>query len=191
MKKLLLFFLTILFSFNLFATPVVPYSQADEDMFERNVQALDEYAGVYGNASGFVKIADLDGDTQGACTTTQVKYDVSVTGGTSGTTYTLGMSLPAKAYIKGTWYHISTAFTASGGDSKLAFQCEDAGNLLTATAMSGFSADTLHDGAVAAGGASSTWVKDIAAECDIKTVVTDGDFIAGVLLFDVEWCQHL
>lgn len=58
-------------------------------------------------------------------------YDVSVKGGTSGSTYGLGVTLPAKSTILRGWLTILTRFNGSGGT--VALKCEDSANLLAAT----------------------------------------------------------
>jgi len=60
-------------------------------------------------------------------------YQPAVQGGTAGSTYGLGVYLPAKSTILRGWITIASRFDAGG---TVALKCEDAGNLLAATDLS-------------------------------------------------------
>lgn len=83
----------------------------------------------------------------------------------------LGVSLPAKAIIIRSWLYTVAQLTDTG-TCTIAFSCEDANNIKTATDFGGVAADTLTEGAST--GASSAFTKSIAAACEITATVADG-----------------
>ena len=114
------------------------------------------------------------------------KATYDVTGGDSGVVGALGLgvTLPAKALIKKTWFYTETQFTDSGAGT-VAISCEDANNLYTASDITGIAAGAFTDGA--ADGAGANMVSSIAAACEIKATVAGSDQTAGKLHFFVEY----
>lgn len=110
-------------------------------------------------------------------------YDVAVNGGGIGP-HSLSVALPAKAIIKRSWYQIGTQFTDSGSGT-VAISCEDAGNILPATDITGQAAGTLHDGAST--GSLATMVQGIASNCDLVATVAGAAQTAGRLVVFVEY----
>lgn len=99
----------------------------------------------------------------------------------------LGVFLPAKAVITRSWYYVTTATTGHPA-SRVAFQCEDANNIKTATDMSAYSADTLVEGAST--GATSAMVTNIAAGCEINAVITGNVMSTGLIEIYVDYVIH-
>lgn len=95
------------------------------------------------------------------------KVVLDVTGnsnlGTSGSTHGLGVYLPAGALITQSWFYTVTQFTGSG--SQLKMTCEDAGNVMAATGITGITAGTIT--AAASTGSAATMVAAIAAQCQV------------------------
>lgn len=117
----------------------------------------------------------------------KVDYNVLTDGGTIATRG-LGVFLPAKAMIKQVWFRINTQFV-DGGVGTVALQCEDAGNLFTATDITGSAIGTITAGA--ATGTAATMVSSIAATCEIQAVVAGAAQTAGNLTMWVEYVVHL
>jgi hypothetical protein len=103
--------------------------------------------------------------------------------------YSTGVYLPANALVLQDWMYVVTAFTDAGNNgnaSKVALHCEDAGNLKAAfSPQLGGGAGTIHDGA--SSGASTVFVGNISAPCEIKATVTQDDFSAGKAIFFVDY----
>jgi hypothetical protein len=114
----------------------------------------------------------------------RVDYNVATDLGTVGA-HLLGVTLPAKAIIVRTWFYTVTQFTDTTTGT-VAFHCEDANNLYTATDITGIAAGATTPGAVD-GGAESTFVGSIGAACEITATVADDAMTAGRLIFFVEY----
>ncbi len=111
-------------------------------------------------------------------------WDTSVSSGGVVGTHSLGVALPAKALITQSWtYSITQPATASSGT--VAFQCEDANNILTASDVSGYTAGTVTTGAST--GSAATMVAGISASCNISAVVATGAMSAGKLAVFVRY----
>lgn len=97
----------------------------------------------------------------------RVTYDVALKGGTVAA-HGLGQFLPAKSVIVRDYLYIDTAFT-DGGAGTVAFSCEDANNLKTATDLTAVSAGQFVEGA--ATGGSAAFVSGIGSACEITATV--------------------
>lgn len=113
-------------------------------------------------------------------------YDFDKHGGSTGT-IGLGRYLPANAVITRSWLHIDTALV-SGGTGTIAFSCEDANNIKTATYLGGSSTGDLVEGAST--GAASAFVTSIAAKCEISAVLAVQAFTAGKASAYVRYFIH-
>lgn len=113
-------------------------------------------------------------------------YDFDKHGGAVGT-IGLGRYLPKDAVITRSWLHVDTA-AVSGGTGTIAFQCEDANNIYTATYIGGSSTGALLEGAST--GASSAFKTSIAAKCEISAVLAVEDFTAGKVSAYVRYFVH-
>lgn len=85
--------------------------------------------------------------------------------------HSLGVALPAKALIIRSWLYTVTQMSDTG-TCTIAFSCEDANNIKTATDFGAVSADTLTEGAST--GATSAMTKSIASACNITATTADG-----------------
>ncbi len=107
-------------------------------------------------------------------------YDVAAHGGSVGAR-TLGVFLPGSAVVTRSYLQVLTPFTsgASGGGT-VALSCEDANNIKTATDLSGSSVNAFVEGQST--GATSAFVRDIAAPCNITATVASTAQTAGKLV---------
>lgn len=113
-------------------------------------------------------------------------YDVSsgLHSGTSGATVNLGVYLPAKALIVRSYIYVVTQLV-DGGTGTLAFQCEDANNIKTATDMTGTAAAGFIEGQST--GAASAFKAAIGSRCQMQAVVAGATISAGKLDVYVEY----
>lgn len=120
--------------------------------------------------AGVVSMSDTSSDGNYALKVAKASYsfdDGDLAVGAHG----LGVSLPAKAVIIRSWIHV-TLQQVDTGTCTMAFSCEDANNIKTATDLSGSAADALVEGEST--GAASAFKKSIAATCEITLTVADG-----------------
>ncbi len=131
-------------------------------------------------AAKFANIETQTGSRTGWLRQARAVYDASLSGMGSATTHGLGVYLPAHSHLLRGWLEVSKHFDGAGGT--IAFQCEDAGNILAATdfALTGTPA-----GVVTASYPSGTLIRavpqdtlatvvrgtTIAAQCEISAVV--------------------
>lgn len=99
----------------------------------------------------------------------------------------LGVYLPANAVITRSWYYVKTA-TTGNPNARVAFQCEDSGNIKTATDMTSYNANEMIEGAST--GASSAFKTGIAAACEITAVLTGGIMSTGAIEIYVDYVVH-
>ena len=118
----------------------------------------------------FNKILNQPEAISGQTLTKRAKAIYNVAVGTNGAVaaHGLGVYLPAKAVITRSWYYVVTA-TSGTPTSTVAFSCEDANNIKTATDMTAYAANQIVEGAST--GAASAFVKSIAAACEITATV--------------------
>jgi hypothetical protein len=114
-------------------------------------------------------------------------YDVAAQGGTSGSTYNLGITLPAKSIIRQAWFYVKTQFV-SAGNGTIALSCEDANNIFSAANITGTAADAITAGVPT--GVASTMAKGIAANCNVIATIASSAYTAGVLNLFLEVVQH-
>lgn len=107
----------------------------------------------------------------------KVVYDTAL-GATSGSSYPLGVTLPAKAIIWTGVIHIDTQF-ADSGTGTVALTCEDSGNIKNATDITGSAAGALI--ALQPVGSAATAVSSIAERCVVTATVGGADQTAGKL----------
>lgn len=88
----------------------------------------------------------------------------------------LGVYLPAGAVIVRSYLYVNTQLVDDGSGT-LAFHCEDANNIKTATDMTGTASAGWIEGAST--GATSAFVGSIAASCEIKATVATASISAG------------
>jgi hypothetical protein len=116
----------------------------------------------------------------------QATYDFSKVGGAIGT-YSLGVKLPANAIITQSYlYSITQPTTAASGT--LAFQCQNANDIITATAAASYSSA----GAAIAGSstAAASAFKYTTAACTIQATIATGALTAGKVTAFVEYVVH-
>lgn len=113
-------------------------------------------------------------------------YDVSTDGG-SVAAHSLGVYLPGSAVLLRSYLQILTPFTsgASGGGT-VALSCEDANNIKTATDLTGSAASAFIEGQST--GTAATFVRSIAAPCEITATVASTAQTAGKL---VGWIDYV
>ena len=124
------------------------------------------------------------------------RWNATTQGLSSVGTYTIGPKLPANAVITDSYILVKTQLVdgaGAGSALKLAFHCEDAGNIMAETDISSHAAGVIIGGArygMVAGDANAAaegFADSIAAPCDITATVT-GDFAsAGELLIFTEY----
>lgn len=131
-------------------------------------------------------VREANQENEGTSTAKVVRfvYDTAVDGGTVAA-HGLGVYLPAKAVIVRSYFKIITQFSDSGTGT-VALSCEDANNIKTATDITGSSADAFLEGAST--GASSAFVRGIAAPCEITATVATAAQDTGKL---VGWVQYV
>ncbi len=95
----------------------------------------------------------------------------------------MGVYLPAGAMVTQSWFSVQTQFVDSGSGT-LAWHCEDANNLYTATDVTGITTATTTG---ASTGAASTMVKAIAARCQITATVGGVALTDGKMRFYVRY----
>ncbi len=120
--------------------------------------------------------------------TAQATYDFTVNGGSSTVnsgTVDLGVALPAKATILRSYLYVNTQPQTSNSGT-LAFFCQTANNIKTATAAASWATGWV-DGA--ATGASSVF-GDITAACNISAKIATGALTAGKVTAYVEYVTH-
>lgn len=113
----------------------------------------------------------------------RVTYDVAVDLGTIAA-HTLGVSLPANALIQRSWIYVVTQFV-DGGSGTVAFHCEDANNIKTATDITGTADGGIIEGAQV--GTTATMTGSIAATCEITATVATAEQTAGKAILFVEY----
>lgn len=114
----------------------------------------------------------------------KVTYDFAKQGGAIGTT-NLGIGLPANAIILHTWVYSITQPTTSAAGT-LALKCQNAGDILAATAAASFAAA----GASIEGAATGTTYKYTTAACSLQAVIATGALTAGKVAAFVEYAVH-
>lgn len=95
----------------------------------------------------------------------------------------MGVYLPANAMVTQTWFSVQTQFTDSGSGT-LAWSCEDANNLYTATDVTGITTATTTG---AATGSAATMVKGISSRCQITATVGGVPLDGGKMRFYVRY----
>ncbi len=100
---------------------------------------------------------------------------------------TLGVSLPAKSIITQMYVFTVTQFVDAGAGT-VAISCEDAGNLIAATDLTGITAGTITTGLAV--GTAAFMVSDIAAACELTATVAVAEQTAGVMNMFVEYVVH-
>lgn len=113
----------------------------------------------------------------------RVAFDAT-TMNTSGSTYSLGVTLPANAVIWDGMIYTSADFTA--GTGTVALQCEDAGNIMAAKSATALSTKGTKTALTPVGTAASA-VVGIAAACNISAVVATANLTAGKF---VGWIEY-
>lgn len=152
-----------------------------------------EYSALVGKNSGKAGLSLINADGANACRTARFTYDVSG-GADSGSVgvASLGVSLPANSIIrKAFFYSVTTPVSAGAGT--VAFSCEDANNLFSAAAITGWTGGTLQDGAADetdVSGAITSMTVGIAAECEIVATVASAAYTAGKVIGFVDYCAH-
>lgn len=112
-------------------------------------------------------------------------WDYSTDGGASTADIDLGVTLPANSLITRSYLYVVTPLASTNSIGTMAFFCEDANNIKTATNF----VTTANAGFVegASTGASTAMVKGIAADCSIKARVAVAPFTAGKINVFVEY----
>lgn len=113
----------------------------------------------------------------------QVTYDFSVSGGAIGT-ITLPQKLPKGAIIQRSYVYSVTQPTTSASGT-LAFQCQNSGDVLAATAAASFGAAGASIDGASTGSAAN--FKYITSECSMKAVIATGALTAGKVIAIVEY----
>lgn len=113
-------------------------------------------------------------------------YDFAKKGGAIGT-IDLGVGLPANAIITRSYIYSITAPTAGVGGT-LAFQCQNAGDVLAATGFASFGAAGASIDGASTGAASA--FKYLTAACTVKAVIAAAAFTAGKVVVYVEYSIH-
>lgn len=195
MKTLASIFVVLFFHFSTLAANA-PHSPAADERFSaiENLASAKMYVG---NSSGVAAEVDLSGDitvdnagavTIGAAKITEAKLlGIAADGlhakriaratlncassGCSVGAHTLGVTLPAKALITRSYINVVTQLTDTG-TCTVAFHCEDANNIKTATDITGTAANGWIEGEST--GAASAFKGSIGAACLITATVADG-----------------
>jgi len=182
MKKISLFLLVLGFSLSAMAV-LSPFQPKDEQLVSKDVINLSKGGSIIGNSLGKARSEALgvDGYNQRRCF--RATYDPTVDGGSSATgTFSLGITIPALSVITEAYAYVETAM-ASASSGTLAFECEDSENLLAAvtdTSASGSIVDFIPRSA----SGSVSWVKDIAADCNLSVVSASATTESG------KWIVH-
>lgn len=109
--------------------------------------------------------------------TARATYDVAVDGGTVGARG-LGVWLPAKALITRSYFYVVTQFASTAGaTATMAFSCEDANNIKTASSYNGPSAGSFVEGQST--GTAASMVGSIASACEITATIATASQTAG------------
>lgn len=111
-------------------------------------------------------------------------YDFAVQGGTQAA-FSLGVALPAKSTIIRSWIYVKTQLV--GASSTMAFSCETANNIKTATDLTGSAAGAYIEGASTG---ASTAFKDIVSACNITATIATANLTAGKLDVYVQYVVH-
>jgi len=164
-----------------------PYSGA---LNERSLQNANfdasKYSAVLGNDSNKAELQLINKDGGNNCHTARFTWDFDEHAGAIGTA-SLGVKLPANAIIRQNFFHSETT-PVSAGAGTMAFSCEDANNLFSAAAITGWTAGTFQAGA-ASDGAVGNMVDDIAAECEITATIASAVYTAGKVVGFVDYCE--
>jgi hypothetical protein len=191
MKKLLTVFSIFLFTLLLF-----------------NVQMAQSAPGITPEFSPFVpkvitkvkalesKVASLDATASTASyiddgilnvRVARASYSCTVSSDCAVGAHSLGVALPAKSLIRQSWVY-NVVKPVSAGAGTVAFSCEDANNILTATNLTSVSSGDVTAGAST--GVASTMVKAIAAPCNITATIASADYTTGQWNVFVEYVNH-
>lgn len=127
-------------------------------------------------------LLDITADGLHALRVARATYDFTEHGGAQST-ISLGVALPANALIHKAWAWVETQIV-DGGSGTIALECEDSGNILSATDESGVAAGADYviiddTGANAVGG--------IASACNISIVIGGATISAGKHIFFVSY----
>lgn len=168
-------------------TPFIPeYDQRFSDIEAGNFDA-----GAISSADiadGTITAADVATDT-GASSAWVVKrvnaiYDYSVNGGAQAA-HLLGLTLPAGAIVVRSYLYVNTQLI--GGSATIAFHCETANNLYTATNITWAPAGTLLEGQSTG---ASTAFKAITAACPITATIGSSAVTQGKITLYIEYVVH-
>lgn len=96
----------------------------------------------------------------------------------------LGITIPGKAIITRSFFEVVTPFTSAGGAATVAFQCETANNIFSATDIDPKVAGSFVEG-VSSG--ASTVFKKITSDCEVSAKVGVEDLTAGKAIVFVEY----
>lgn len=129
-------------------------------------------------------IGSADGHQQAELV--QVTYDFAKQTGAVGT-YSLGVTIPANAVIKRSYIYSITQPTTSASGT-LAFKCQNASDVLAATAAASFGAAGASIDGASTGAASA--FKYTTAACTLQAVIATGALTAGKVTAYVEYVVH-
>jgi len=101
-------------------------------------------------------------------------FDIRVNSGVVGS-YALNATVPAHAMFVNSWIEVVEPIVSVGNNGTIAFSCEDANNLFTATDIDGSAGGALLSGAAA----PASLKGDIAADCRINVTIGTNNITYG------------
>jgi hypothetical protein len=113
-------------------------------------------------------------------------YDVSEHGGSLGS-INLGVSLPPNAFLTRVYYYVDVTFTGETSGSSVSFGCEDDGNMISAKNITTLSAAGFYSGNATELSPAGSFVKDIAATCEIAANISTATQTGGKLF---GWAEY-
>jgi hypothetical protein len=168
--------LLLVFAANSFATtgPFHPYEKAKFDSVDSNISSNDtDISNLQTTNKNYSKIFE---------------FDASAVAAPSGETIVLG-TLPANAILLESYFYVNTPVIAPS-DNTIAFQCESANDLFTATDLTDEPSGTLYNGAIDwENNATAPQVTTGSDGCNVSAVIGAGTtgVTAGILKLYVEY----
>ncbi len=184
MKNKLTLLLLLASTLSFAGTPYLPEIDARFLAVEAGTSLSAGAVGTASLAAGAVtesKLAAANADGLMTKRTARVTFDTA-NGATAGSTYNLGVALPAKAIITRSYLTINTPFVGASGT--VALSCETANNIFSAANITGYTTNDLIEGASTG---ASTAFKKITSACNLSAVVATTTQSAGKLTAWVEF----
>lgn len=148
-----------------------------------NVFSLSPLAPEVASKFGKIEKENIDGKSNKHL----LRFTLDATSGKAVGTHGLKQFLPKNAVVTNSYGYFKRQLYSSSS-STLAFQCEDADNILTAGDFRYISSDSLQQ--FNSSGSSASMVKSISSPCEIKAVIGTTALTDGYIKGFIEYVSH-